>query len=133
MKPVKLVEYNLRSIFLEKSHTKFGTETIPRPFSKKSKLSISLWINILMFYIFCFYYLPSWRLSKVIETKLQTTCFNSYKAFLKNKKSSGTSFPASFSAWFLKKNIFVVKFYYLNKFQCLLCLYFERYYTICVL
>ena len=35
-------EYNMRNIFLEKSYTKYGGKTIPRPFSKKSILSISL-------------------------------------------------------------------------------------------
>ena len=38
----QLIEYNLRNIFFEKSYTKCGGETIPRPFSKKSKLSKSL-------------------------------------------------------------------------------------------
>ena len=38
----QLTEYNMRNIFLEKSFTKCGRETSPRPFSKKSKLSISL-------------------------------------------------------------------------------------------
>ena len=38
----QLIEYNMRIIFLEKSYRKYGGETIPRPFSKKSKLSISL-------------------------------------------------------------------------------------------
>ena len=42
MKYGQLIEYNMRSIFLEKLYTKCGRETIPRPFSKKSKLSISL-------------------------------------------------------------------------------------------
>ena len=42
MKFGHLIEYNLRNIFLEKSHTKCGRETIPRPFFKKSKLSISV-------------------------------------------------------------------------------------------
>ena len=42
MKYGQLIEYNIRNIFLEKSYTKFGEETIPRPFSEKSKLSISL-------------------------------------------------------------------------------------------
>ena len=42
MKPAQLLEYNLRHIFLEKSYTKCGGETITRPFSKKSKLSLSL-------------------------------------------------------------------------------------------
>ena len=38
----QLIEYNIRNIFLEKSYTKLGREAIPRPFSKKSKLSVSL-------------------------------------------------------------------------------------------
>ena len=42
MKFGQLVGYNLRSIFLEEGYTKCGGETIPRPFFKKSKLSISL-------------------------------------------------------------------------------------------
>ena len=37
-----LTEYNIRNIFLEKSYTKYGVETILRLFSKKSKLSLSL-------------------------------------------------------------------------------------------
>ena len=31
----QLMKYNMRNIFLEKSHTQCGEETIPRPFSKK--------------------------------------------------------------------------------------------------
>ena len=38
----QLMYYNMRNIFLEKSYTKCGGETILRSFSKKSKLSISL-------------------------------------------------------------------------------------------
>ena len=38
----QLIEYNMRNIFLEKSYTKCGGETSPRPFSEKLKLSISL-------------------------------------------------------------------------------------------
>ena len=37
-----LIEYDMRNIFVEKSYTKYPGETIPRPLSKKSKLSISL-------------------------------------------------------------------------------------------
>ena len=33
----------MRNIFLEKSYTKCGGETSPEPFSKKSKLAISLY------------------------------------------------------------------------------------------
>ena len=37
----QLIECEIRNIFLEKLYTKCGKETIPRPFSKKSKLTIS--------------------------------------------------------------------------------------------
>ena len=42
MKFGHVIEYSLRNIFVEKSYTKCAAETIPRPLSKKSKLSISL-------------------------------------------------------------------------------------------
>ena len=42
MKFGQLVEYNMRNIFLEKSCIKYGGRTSPRPFHKKSELSISL-------------------------------------------------------------------------------------------
>ena len=40
----QLIEHKMRyrNIFLEKSYTRCGGETIPRPFSKKSKLNIFL-------------------------------------------------------------------------------------------
>ena len=38
----QFIEYNMRNIFLKKLYTKFVGETIPRRFSKKSKMSISL-------------------------------------------------------------------------------------------
>ena len=38
----RLIEYNMGNIFVEKSNTKYGGETIARRSSKKSKLSISL-------------------------------------------------------------------------------------------
>ena len=42
MKPGQLIEHNTRNIFLESSYTKCGGETIPSPFLKISKVSISL-------------------------------------------------------------------------------------------
>ena len=43
MKFGQLIECNMRNIFLEKTFTKYGGETSPRPFSEKLKLSISLY------------------------------------------------------------------------------------------
>ena len=42
MKFRQLTECNTKNIFLKISFRQFGTETIPRLFTKKSKLSISL-------------------------------------------------------------------------------------------
>ena len=38
----RLIECNMRNVFLEKPFTKCGEETRPRPFSEKLKMSISL-------------------------------------------------------------------------------------------
>ena len=42
MKFDQLIEYNIRNVYLKKPYKACGGETIARPFSKKSKLSISL-------------------------------------------------------------------------------------------
>ena len=42
MKFGRLTEYNRRNIFVEKSYTKCTGETIRRPLSKISKLSITM-------------------------------------------------------------------------------------------
>ena len=42
MKFGQLIEHKFRNLSLEELYTKYGAETIPGPFSKKSKLSIFL-------------------------------------------------------------------------------------------
>ena len=42
MKFGQLIEYNMKNIFLDQPYTKCGGKTIPRPFLRKSKLSIPL-------------------------------------------------------------------------------------------
>ena len=42
MKFGQLIEYKMRNIVIGKSYTKYGGETTPRPFFKKSKFGISL-------------------------------------------------------------------------------------------
>ena len=42
MKLGQLIDKNMRVIFIEKWYTKYRAETIPRPFSEKLNLSISL-------------------------------------------------------------------------------------------
>ena len=58
MKIGQLTEYNLRNIFLEKSHAKYGGETIPRSFFTKLKLSVSADQYFKVFYILFIVHLP---------------------------------------------------------------------------
>ena len=68
MKFGQLIEYNIRNIFLGKSYTKCSEETIPRPFSKKSKIKpLDLWINTHKFYTVCFYCMLRWQPSKYLD------------------------------------------------------------------
>ena len=71
----QLTKYDIRNIFLEKPYTKGCGETSPRPFSKKSKLSLSLEEQCNVLLEFVFIACPSGGLSKYIKTKGQTTCF----------------------------------------------------------
>ena len=107
----QLIEHNMKNIFLEKSYIKCGGENSPRTFSEKIKIEYISGSAFWNFIQFVFSVYLSRGLPKYIETKVLITCFTSYKAFLKNKKKPGTSFPVPFSAWFLKKNIFQVIFY----------------------
>ena len=50
MKFGQLIEYNMRNIFVEKPYTKCAGETISRPLSKKSNLSIYL-VAAFLFYL----------------------------------------------------------------------------------
>ena len=59
MKFGQLIEHNMRNIFLEKSYTKYGGGSIPGLISKKSKISISLHLYSLKFYIVSFYCMAS--------------------------------------------------------------------------
>ena len=61
--------YNIRNIFLENHTQNMVEKLVPDPFLKNQN-GTYLWIKILKFYIVCFYCMPSWGLSKYIETKL---------------------------------------------------------------
>ena len=88
----------MRKIFLEKPYTKCGRETIPRPFSKKLKLNISLdqYSKVLIYFVSIICEVEDYR--KRLKLSCRPFDFTSYKPFLKNKKMSGTSLPDSFSA-----------------------------------
>ena len=65
------VEYNMTNTSL---YHKIWYRNYSQILFSKNQNLVYLWINSLKFYTF-FYCMPSWGLSKYIETKLQTTCF----------------------------------------------------------
>ena len=52
----------------------------------ESQTSAYLWINSLKFFTVFLNFIPSWGLSKYIETKLQTTCFHLILNYSRNKR-----------------------------------------------
>ena len=99
----QLIEYNTRNIFLEKSYTTLGGETIPRPFCKNQNWA-RLSINSLKFIRFVFVLCQVEGYRNILKLNCKPLAFTSNNDFLKNKKRSETSRPASLSAFFLKKN-----------------------------
>ena len=106
----QLRKYGMMNIFLKKSYKiiKWGGEASPRGFNEKSKLSIYICINSI--YLF-FLYVQVEIYQNILKLRCWPIVFILYKAFLKNKKRAGTSLPARFSIWFVKRNISHVVFY----------------------
>ena len=94
----QLIEYNMRNIFLEKSYTECSGETIPKLFSEKSKLSISLDQQCKVLYSLFLLDAQVEGYRNTLNLISRPLAFISYKAFLENKKRSGTSFLSSFAA-----------------------------------
>ena len=99
----QLIQYSMKNTFLETSYTKCSGETTPRPFSKKSKLIISLDRSSKVLQS-----TPIWGLSKCIENKLKTTCFYLiYCLFKKQRHLELASLP-HFLHVILEKIFFLV-------------------------
>ena len=120
------------STFLEKTYQECSGETIPRPFREKTKLSICISTLALQCFIqFVFIVCQVEGYQNMLKLSSKQLAFTSYKAFLKKQRRSGTSFPASFSAWFWRKIYFSVLFTEKNSLSG--CFYFVRHWVICVL
>ena len=61
------MERSIKNVFLEKSYTKCGEETSSRPFSKKSKLSLSLDQHSKVLYSLCLLYVQVKSYQKVLK------------------------------------------------------------------
>ena len=84
-----IIEYSMRKIFLEKSYTKRGGETIPRFFSKKVKIEhwAYLWITSVKYYSIHFVFIvckvEGYRTISKLSCRL--LAFTSHKAFFLKK------------------------------------------------
>ena len=108
MKFGRLIEYNIRHIFLEKSWTKCSRETTPGPFFEKWNLSIFLGRQFEFLYSLFLLYVQVEDYQNILKLRYRPLAFTSNKACLKNRKRSGTSLSTSFSVWFLKKKFFML-------------------------
>ena len=81
MKFGQLLEYNVRYIFPEKSYAKCGGETIPKLFSKRSKLSIYLDQLSYVFIQFVFIVCQIEEYRNTLKLSRRPLAFTSYKVF----------------------------------------------------
>ena len=93
MKFGQLKEYNMRKIFLEKSYTTCFRDTIPRSFSKNF---LDQYSKVFIYFVLIVCQDEDYQ--KSLKLSYRLFAFTSNKSFLKNKRKSGTSLPALFSA-----------------------------------
>ena len=112
----QLIEYNLRKFLLKSSFTKCVKETMADLF-----LKIQNWAyistNSLKFYTVSFYCMPSWALSKDIETKHQTTGFYLIWRFFEITKMGLKIVPNSTVCFFLISGKMCVVIVFLTSFM----------------
>ena len=112
--------YNItRGTFFLKNHTKNVVEKLFLEPSLKIKIEPISGSTAQSFIQFVFIDCQVEDYRSILKLSCRTLAFVSYQASLNNKKRSGTSLPASFSAWCFKKNISLVIFFSLTKFYCL--------------
>ena len=77
----QLIKYKMRNIFLEKPCTKCHREASPRPFYKKSKLSISLDHQSKMLLSLFLLYVQLRVYQNILKLRCRPLAFTLYKAF----------------------------------------------------
>ena len=98
MKFGQLIEYNMRNIFFEKSYKMWCRNYSPDSFLKNENDHISgsmVSFSLLIQFIFIVCRFEGYQ--NILQPSCRPLALALYKAFLKNKKSSRTSPPASSS------------------------------------
>ena len=98
----QLIEYNMRSIFIENHSKNVMKKLAPDRFIKNRNWAY-LWINSLMFYKFVIiiYHVDGYQ--NILKLSCRPIGITSYKACFFKKKRCETSLHTSFSAYFFLK------------------------------
>ena len=123
MKFGQLIEYNMRNIFLQKSCIKYGGETILRPFSKKSKLSIFLEQVLLSLFLL---YAKLRAIQRYWKLASDHLFFTTYEAFF-SKKSDLELVSCFIFCTIFKEKYFSCYILLSDKISLPGCLYFVRF------
>ena len=107
------------TFFLKNNIQNVVEKLFPGPFLKNQNYTYLRINSLKVLYILFLLFVQVEDYRNWLKLSCRPLVFISNETFLKNKKKSGTSLPTSFSVWFLKKNISLVIFFYLTKFQCL--------------
>ena len=92
-----------------------------------------LWINSLKFYIVCFCCMESRGLSKCIEIKMQTPCFHLILSFFEEWKDVWSQSPCLIFCIIFEEKYLSCYILFIDQIWLSSCLYFVRYWAICVL
>ena len=127
MKFGQLIEYNMRKkIFLKIIHKMRWRCYSQTPFLKYQNWAY-LWINSLKFYTACFYCVPSWGLSKKIETKLRKKILKLLPHTKLILKKRGLELVSLHYSW---RKVFLFLYSIPDQISFSGCLYFVRYWAI---
>ena len=107
MKFGQLIEGKMICIYFLKTHTKSVVEKLVTDSFINGQNWEHLWISCLKYYkAFFLLYVQVLGCQNILKLRCWLLVLALYIAFLKNRRISGTRFPASLFAWILKKNTF---------------------------
>ena len=136
MKFGQLIECNIRNIFLEKSYPKCGGETSPRPFSGKLNLSISLDQQAKVLYSLILEngkFSVKLRAIEIDQNEAADRLFSPHVRFFQKTKVVRNQPPCLIYRIIFEEKYFSSYILLIGQIALFGCLYFVRYWAICVL
>ena len=122
-----------KNLFFSENRTQNVLEKLaPEPFLKDPNW-VYHWKQSERLYSLFILYIQIEDHQNIVKLRCLASAFISYKVFTKIKMRPGTSLPSSFSAWFLKKNIYMLYSINWPYFVVWLSLLLEIFGNMCIL